>query len=75
MNRSKTLSGSAKKDIREMAGRVREAYPRRKGRIPFGLRRIKLLIGVMHWVQGPRTVATGMLPQANIADAKRVLER
>ena len=42
--------GLSEKDIREMA----DGYEKRtqaQGRIPFGLRRIKLHIGVMHWVQ------------------------
>ena len=40
-----------------------------KGRIPFGLRCIKLLIGVMHWVQDQdrcyRNVSTGDIADAN----------
>ena len=44
-----------------------------QGRIPFGLRHIKLLIGVMHWVQDQdrcyRSASTG-----NIADANEFRE-
>ena len=43
--------GLTEKDIRDMA----EEFSKRtvaQGRISFGLRRIKLLLGVMHWVQG-----------------------
>ena len=44
-----------------------------QGRIPFGLRRIKLLIGVMHWVQDQdhcyRNASIG-----NIADANKLRE-
>ena len=64
--------GLSEKDIREMA----DGYEKRtqaQGRIPFGLRRIKLLIGVMHWVQDQdrcyRNVSTG-----NIADANEFRE-
>ena len=42
--------GLTEKDIRDMA----EEFSKRtvaQGRISFGLRRIKLLLGVMHWVQ------------------------
>ena len=42
--------GLSEEDIQEMA----DGYEKRtqvQGRIPFGLRCIKLLIGVMHWVQ------------------------
>ena len=62
----------SEKDIREMA----DGYEKRtqaQGRIPFGLRRIKLLIGVMHWVQDQdrsyRNASTG-----NIADANEFRE-
>ena len=64
--------GLSEKDIREMAG----GYEKRiqaQGRIPFGLRRIKLLFGVMHWVQDQdrcyRNASTG-----NIADANEFRE-
>ena len=44
-----------------------------QGRIPFGLQRIKVLIGVMHWVQDQdrcyRSASTG-----NIADANEFRE-
>ena len=40
-----------------------------QGRIPFGLRRIKLLIGVMHWVQDQdrcyRNASTDDIADAN----------
>ena len=42
--------GLTEKDIREMA----DGYEKRtlaQGHTPFGLRRVKLLIGVLHWVQ------------------------
>ena len=42
--------GLSEKDIREMA----DGFQKRtqvQGCIPFGLRHIKLLIGVVHWVQ------------------------
>ena len=62
----------SEKDIREMA----DGYEKRtqaQGCIPFGLRRIKLLIGVMHWVQDQdccyRSASTG-----NIADANEFRE-
>ena len=62
----------SEKDMREMA----DGYEKRtqaQGRIPFGLRRIKLLIGVMHWVQDQdhcnRNASTG-----NIADANELRE-
>ena len=64
--------GLSKKDIREML----DGYKKRtqaQGRIPFVLRRIKLLIGVMHWVQDQdrcyRNASTG-----NIADANEFRE-
>ena len=61
--------GLSKKDIREMADRY-EKRTQAQGCIPFGLRRIKLLIGVMHWVQDQvhlyRNASTG-----NIADANK----
>ena len=60
--------GLREKDIREMA----DGYEKRtqaQGRIPFGLRRIKLLIGVMHWVQDQdrcyRNASTGSIADAN----------
>ena len=50
-----------------------EKRTKAQGRIPFGLRRIKLLIGVMHWVQDQdrcyRNASTG-----NIADANEFRE-
>ena len=64
--------GLSEKDIREMA----DGYEKRtqaQGRIPFGLRRIKLLIRAMHWVQDQdrcyRNASTG-----NIADANEFRE-
>ena len=64
--------GLSEKDIQEMA----DGYEKRtqaQGRIPFGLRHIKLLIGVMHWVQDQdccyRNASTG-----NIADANEFRE-
>ena len=64
--------GLREKDIREMAdGYVK--LTQAQGCIPFGLRRIKLLIGVMHWVQDQdhcsRNGSTG-----NIADANEFRE-
>ena len=60
--------GLSEKDIRGMA----DGYKKRtqvQGRIPFGLRRIKLLIGVMHWVQDQdrsyRNTSTGDIADAN----------
>ena len=60
--------GLSEKDIREMA----DGYEKRtqaQGRIPFGLRHIKLLIGVMHWVQDQdrcyRNASTGNIANAN----------
>ena len=68
----KDFVGLSEKDIRVMA----DGYEKRtqaQGRIPFGLRRIKLLIGVMHWVQDQdrcyRNASTG-----NIADANEFRE-
>ena len=68
----KDFVGLSEKDIREMA----DGYEKRtqaQGGIPFGLRHIKLLIGVMHWVQDQdrcyRNVSTG-----NIADANEFRE-
>ena len=62
----------SEKDIREMV----DGYEKRtqaQGCIPFGLRCIKLLIGVMHWVQDQdrcyRNASTG-----NIADANEFRE-
>ena len=64
--------GLSEKDICEMA----DGYEKRaqaQGRMPFGLRCIKLLIGVMHWVQDQdrcyRNISTG-----NIADANQFTE-
>ena len=42
--------GLTEKDIRDMAGEFSKRTAVH-GRISFGLRRIKLLLGVMHWVQ------------------------
>ena len=60
--------GLSKKDIQEMA----DGYEKRtqaQGRIPFGLRHIKVLIGVMHWVQDQdrcyRNTSTGDIADAN----------
>ena len=68
----KDLVRLSEKDIREMA----DGYEKRtqaQGHITFGLRRIKLLIGVMHWVQDQdrcyRNASTG-----NIADANEFRE-
>ena len=62
----------SKKDIQEMADGY-EKCTQAQGRIPFGLRRIKLIIGVMHWVQDQdrcyRSASTG-----NIADANEFRE-
>ena len=64
--------GLSKKDIREMADGY-EKCTQVQGYIPFGLRCIKLLIGVMHWVQDQdrcyRSASTG-----NIADANEFRE-
>ena len=64
--------GLSEKDIREMADRY-EKRTQAQGHIPFGLQRIKLLIGVMHWVQDQdrcyRNASTG-----NIADANEFRE-
>ena len=64
--------GLSKKDIREMADGY-EKGTQAQGHIPFGLQRIKLLIGVMHWVQDQdhyyRNASTG-----NIADANEFRE-
>ena len=58
----------SEKDIREMADRY-EKRTQAPGCIPFGLRRIKLLIGVMHWVQDQdccyRTASTGNIAYSN----------
>ena len=68
----KDFVGLSKKDIQEMADGY-EKHTQAQGRIPFGLRRIKLLIGVMHWVQDQdrcyRNASTG-----NIADANEFRE-
>ena len=46
-----------------------EKHAQVQGRIPFGLRRMKLLIGVMHWVQDQdhcyRSVSTGEIADAS----------
>ena len=44
------LVGLSEKDIREMADGY-EMFTQGQGHIPFGLQCIKLLVGVMHWVQ------------------------
>ena len=58
----------SEKDIREMADGY-ERCTQTQGRIPFGLRRIKLLIRVMHWVQDQdccyRNASTGGIADAN----------
>ena len=60
--------GLSEKDIQEMADQY-EKGTQAQGRIPFGLRRIKLLIGVMHWVQDQdhcyRNASTGNTADAN----------
>ena len=60
--------GLSEKDIREMA----DEYKKRtqaQGRIPFGLRWINFLIGVMHWVQDQdrcyRNASTDDIADAN----------
>ena len=60
--------GLSEKDIQDMA----DGYEKRtqaQGRIPFGLRCIKLLIGVMNWVQDQdrcyRNSSTGNIADAN----------
>ena len=60
--------GLSEKDIREMA----DGYKKRtqaQGRIHFGLRRINLLIGVIHWVQDQdrcySNAYTGYIADAN----------
>ena len=64
--------GLSEKDIQEMADGY-EKCTEAQGCIHFGLRRIKLLIGVMHWVQDQdhcyRTASTD-----NIADANEFRE-
>ena len=58
----------SEKDIREMADGYKKCT-QAQGRIPFGLRCIKLLIGVMHWVQDQdhchRNASTGGITDAN----------
>ena len=60
--------GLSEKDIQEMADGY-EKHTQAQGRIPFGLQRIKLLIGVMHWVQDQdhcyRNVSTVDIADAN----------
>ena len=60
--------GLSEKDIREMSDGY-EKCTQAQGRIPFGLRRVKLLIGVMHWVKGQdhcyRNASTGNITNAN----------
>ena len=57
----------SKKDIQEMADGY-EKHTQAQGCIPFGLQCIKLLIGVMHWVQDQdhcyRSASTGMMPMS-----------
>ena len=64
--------GLSEKDIQEMAGWYKKRT-QAQGHIPFGLRHIELLIGVMHWVQDQdrcyRNSSTG-----NIADANEFRE-
>ena len=67
--------GLSEKDIREVA----DGYKKRtqaQGRIPFGLRCIKLLIGVMHWVQDQdrcyRNASTGNIAEAN--DLREIID-
>ena len=64
----KDFVGLSKKDIGVMA----DGYEKRtqaQGHIPSGLRRIILLIGVMHWVQDQdrcyRNASTGNIADAN----------
>ena len=58
----------SEKDIREMTERY-EKRTQAQGHIPFGLRHIKLLIGVMHWVQDQdccyRNASTGDIADSN----------
>ena len=58
----------SEKDIGEMADGYKKST-QVQGRIPFGLRRVKLLIGVMHWVQDQdrcyRSASTGDIADAN----------
>ena len=58
----------SEKDIREMADGY-EKHTQAQGCIPFGLQHIKLLIGVMHWVQDQdrcyRNASTGNIADAN----------
>ena len=58
----------SEKDIREMADGYKKCT-QAQGCIPFGLQRIKLLIGVMHWVQDQdrcyRSASTGDIADAN----------
>ena len=60
--------GLSEKDIQEMADGY-EKHTQAQGHIPFGLRCIKLLIGVMHWVQDQdrcyRNTSTGDIADAN----------
>ena len=64
----KDFVGLSEKDIRVMADGY-EKHTQAQGCIPFGLRRIKLLIGVMHWVQDQdrcyRNASTGNISDAN----------
>ena len=68
----KDLVGLSEKDIREIADGY-EKHTQAQGCMPFGLRRIKLPIGVMHWVQDQdrcyRSAST-----CDIADAKKFRE-
>ena len=68
----KDFVGLSEKDIQEMADGYKKLTQAQR-RIPFELRRIKLLIGVMHWVQDQdrcyRNAFTG-----NIADANEFRE-
>ena len=60
--------GVSENDIQEMADGY-EKCTQAQGRIPFGLRRIKLLIGVMHWLQDQdhcfRSASTGDIADVN----------
>ena len=64
----KDLVRLSEKDIREMADGY-EKHTQVQGRIPFGLRCIRLLIGVIHWVQDQdhcyRSASTGDIADAN----------
>ena len=64
--------GISEKDIQEMADGY-EKCTQAQGRIPFGLQRIKLLIGVMHWVQDQDHCYMNASP-GDMADANKFRE-